>query len=153
MEARKTCVEVEPSVEEAHVIIPVWHYTMGLKVRLFREDATFVQVYDWIGSLSTRPQYFRIMDHKGAVISPDNELYSGVFNIFLWDSLHARLNNHYMLLPTCCYRFCWHGRIGKTGTNVTKGNHCIWRFWKAAKPSINNWGIIAHSYIAEPRGG
>ena len=54
---------------------------MGLKVRLFREDLTFVQVYDWIGSLSTRPQYFRIMDYKGAIISPDNELYSGVFNM------------------------------------------------------------------------
>ena len=84
MEARKTCVEVEPSVEEAHVIISVWYCTMGLKVRLFREDATFMQVCDWIGFLSTRPQYFRIMDHKGAVISPDNELYSGVFNIFFY---------------------------------------------------------------------
>lgn len=81
MEARKARLEVEPSLAEAHVIISVRHCTMGLKVRLFREDSTFVQVYDWIGSLSTRPQYFRIMDYKGAIISPDNELYSGVFNM------------------------------------------------------------------------
>ena len=81
MEARKARLEVEPSLAEAHVIISVQHCTMGLKVRLFREDSTFVQVYDWIGSLSTRPQYFRTMDYKGAIISPDNELYSGVSNM------------------------------------------------------------------------
>ena len=108
MEAGKARVEDEPSVEEAHVIISVWNCTIRLKLRLFREDATFLQVYDWIGSLSTGPQYFCVMDHKGAVISPDNELYSGAFNIFFRgftpckaeQSLHAI---PYMLLPTCCY--------------------------------------------------
>ena len=52
-----------------------------LKVRLFREDWTFLQVYGWIGSLSTRPQYFHIMDYEDAIISPNNELHSGVFNM------------------------------------------------------------------------
>ena len=54
---------------------------MGLKLRLFRDDATFMQVYYWNGSLSTRPQYFRIMRNKGAIISPDIEQYSGIFNM------------------------------------------------------------------------
>ena len=67
MEARKARLVIKPSLAEAHVIISVRHCTMGLKVRVFREDSIFLQVYNWIGSLSTRPQYFRIMDCKGAV--------------------------------------------------------------------------------------
>ena len=65
MEERKTRVVAEPSLVEPHATITVRHCNLGSKVRLFREDFSFEQVYDWIGSLSTKPEHYRIMDLRG----------------------------------------------------------------------------------------
>ena len=99
---------------------------MELKVRLFREDSTFVEIYDWIGSLSTQPQYFCIMDQKGAIMSPDNEHYSGVLNM-------AESEKSVPMSP--------------------KGTIAFEAFETLQDQVSINYRIIARSYISEPRGG
>ena len=64
MEERKARVVAEPSLVEPHVTITVRHCNLESKVRQFREDLSFAQVYDWIGSLSTKPEHYSIMDYK-----------------------------------------------------------------------------------------
>ena len=76
---RKASLEVEPCLAEVHIMISVRYCT--LKVHLFCEDWNFLHGYNWIGSLTTRPQNFYIMNYKDAIISPNNELHSGVFNM------------------------------------------------------------------------
>uniref|UniRef100_A0A7M6DLE0 UBX domain-containing protein n=1 Tax=Clytia hemisphaerica TaxID=252671 RepID=A0A7M6DLE0_9CNID len=48
----------EPELIEEHTVISVRHKTLGTKRRLFPQNATFANVYDWVGSLSERPKFF-----------------------------------------------------------------------------------------------
>ena len=45
--------------------------------------AYFVQVHDWIGSLSLEPENFQLKDHitQGHIINPDNIVFSGALNM------------------------------------------------------------------------
>ena len=36
---------------------------------------------NWIGSLSTKPEHYHIMDYKGMTIYPENKVYSWIFNM------------------------------------------------------------------------
>ena len=81
MEIRKGKVEDEPSLLEAHCALTVRHSVLGPKVRLFRENSKFQQVYDWVGSLSMEPEYYHLVEYKGYVINPSNTIYSGAFNM------------------------------------------------------------------------
>ena len=81
MVERKTRLVVEPSLVEPHVIIAVRDCNLGSKVQLFREDLSFAQVYDWVGSLSTKPEHYCIMGYKGMTIYPENKVYLRIFQI------------------------------------------------------------------------
>ena len=71
----------EASRVEPHVTITVLHCNLRSKVRLFREDLSFAQVYGWNGSLSAKPEHYRKMDCKGMTVYSENKVYSGVFNL------------------------------------------------------------------------
>ena len=42
---------------------------------------TFLQIYDWVGSLSQTPEHFYIVDYSGKRISPEKVVFSGTFNV------------------------------------------------------------------------
>ena len=81
MQARSQRVLPEPTLDEAHVFIFVRHPDLGTKSRLFHENAVFQLVYDWIGSLAVEPENFEIRDHAGLFISPNQQCFSGTFNM------------------------------------------------------------------------
>ena len=74
----------EPNLSDPHVIISVRHISLGTKTRLFWETDLFVQVYDWIGSLSTTPEHFHLLNHTVRV-APDTPVFSGAFNMLEMD--------------------------------------------------------------------
>ena len=59
-QARLNRVQTEPDVTEEYVLISVRHIHLGVKTRAFRLDDKMMAVYDWIGSLSTVPEYFHL---------------------------------------------------------------------------------------------
>ena len=59
--ARATCVPAEPNIESEHVIVSVHHLSLGVVSRMFPNNMTMAQVYDWIGSLQLVPEYFRLV--------------------------------------------------------------------------------------------
>ena len=81
MEIRKGKVEEESSLLETYCALTVRHSDLGPKVRLFRENATFQQVYNWVGSLSMEPEYYHLVEYKGYVLNPSTTVYSGAFNM------------------------------------------------------------------------
>ena len=59
--ARASRVIPEPGVfDEATGVIPIRHPTLGNASRIFPSDATMNIVYDWVGSLSPYPLYFKL---------------------------------------------------------------------------------------------
>ena len=59
---------VEPGIEDDHVVISMRHPVLGTKRRLFRGDAKMNNVYDWMGSLSPEPMYFKFSCGRSALI-------------------------------------------------------------------------------------
>lgn len=78
MKERESRVSEEPNLIDPHITIYVRHPTLGTKVRLFSPNATFCEVYDWIGSLSTRPEFFSIKGLHG-------KKYHSRFQCIFWD--------------------------------------------------------------------
>ena len=39
------------------------------------------QVYDWIGSLSTVPEHFNLLDYQMKIVSPQLKVFVGIFNM------------------------------------------------------------------------
>ena len=81
MEERKSHVSEEPSLADPHVTVSVRHCILGTKIRLFTPATTFCEIYDWVGSLSLKPEYFELKDYNGRKITPDSKIYDGVFNM------------------------------------------------------------------------
>ena len=71
----------EPELSEPHCTVTVRHLNLGNKSRIFPASSSFVQVYDWVGSLSLRPKFYTLSDYNGNIISPEVEIFSGVFNM------------------------------------------------------------------------
>ena len=67
-ERRKARMPVEPGIEDDHVVILIRHPVLGTKRRLFRGDAKMNNVYDWMGSLSPEPMYFKFSCGRSALI-------------------------------------------------------------------------------------
>jgi len=82
---REARVLPEPQLDEDIATVTIRHCTLGSKVRLFRTSDKAVQVYDWIGSLQTKPEFFKITDYKHQLISPDSTVSSGTFNMSVVD--------------------------------------------------------------------
>ena len=65
-------VQAEPNIEEEHVIVLVRHLTLGTISRMFLKNSTMNQVYDWVGSLSLLPEYFRLVyPVSGEIVLPE----------------------------------------------------------------------------------
>ncbi|XP_022791966.1 uncharacterized protein LOC111331169 isoform X3 [Stylophora pistillata] len=58
--ARKRRLPPEPVVNEARAVVSVRHVTLGIQRRAFRASDEMGAVYDWIGSLSTKPESFAL---------------------------------------------------------------------------------------------
>ena len=56
--ARKRRLPPEPAVNEASAVVSVRHVTLGIQRRAFKATDEMGAVYDWIGSLSTKPESF-----------------------------------------------------------------------------------------------
>ena len=67
-ERRKARMPVEPDIEDDHVVISIRHPQLGTKRRLFKGNAKMNNVYDWMGSLSPRPMYFKFSYGRSALI-------------------------------------------------------------------------------------
>lgn len=57
---RKMRVPAEPSLEDPHAVISVRHPSMGTIRRIFPSKSTCNSIYDWVGSISPKPMYYRI---------------------------------------------------------------------------------------------
>ena len=58
--ARKRRLSPEPAVDEANAVVSVRHVTLGIQRRAFKATDEMSAVYDWIGSLSTKPESFSL---------------------------------------------------------------------------------------------
>lgn len=56
-----------------------------MRVRLFKDDARFVEVYDWIGSLNKHPKYFELKEYNQSTVLPNAMIFSGSFNTAVID--------------------------------------------------------------------
>ena len=65
---RKARMPVESGIEDDHVVISIRRPVLGTKRRLFRGDAKMNNVYDWMGSLSPEPIYFKFSCGRSALI-------------------------------------------------------------------------------------
>ena len=81
MNARKSKLQDEPTIFDDHVTVTVRHTILGNKIRFFNTNAKMTQIYDWIGSLNQKPEYFELLDFNGLCVSPDLSVTSGVFNM------------------------------------------------------------------------
>lgn len=71
---RRNRVVAEPGLHEPHATILVRHVSMGTQTRIFISDCTFSHVYDWIGSLSSRPEFYHLRKYNGDLISPSEPI-------------------------------------------------------------------------------
>ena len=58
--AHKRRVPPEPAVNEASAVVLVRHVTLGIQKQAFKATKEMGAVYDWIGSLSTKPETFAL---------------------------------------------------------------------------------------------
>ena len=50
----------EPALQEPRVMVSVRHPNLGVVRREFPPSCTIMALYDWVGSLSTRPEHFAL---------------------------------------------------------------------------------------------
>ena len=81
MNSRKDRVQPEESVSNPHEVVTVRHVDLGNKVRLFKTDSYFVEVFDWVGSFAPTPEYFKLLDYGGKEVSPGMKIVSGIYNM------------------------------------------------------------------------
>ena len=89
-EIRRNRVLPEPALSEPNATILATHVSMGTQTRLFTSASTFSQVYDWIGSLKSRPEFYSLRKYNGDLISPSDPIESGSYNMtrgYLSDSI------------------------------------------------------------------
>lgn len=67
---RSLRVPPEPTEEEDKVIIQVRHVEQGLVKRAFKAQERVARIYDWVGSLSPNPEYFRLADFSHNIVHP-----------------------------------------------------------------------------------
>lgn len=84
--SRQSRVSAEPSLQEEHALISVRHTSLGNKSRFFVPNQPMMHVYDWVGSLSTKPEHFEIVNYGGKVVLPHEQIEAGVFNMRVSDS-------------------------------------------------------------------
>ena len=58
--SRMNRVLPEPALQEPRVMVSVRHPTLGVVRREFPPNCTIMALYDWVVSLSTRPEHFAL---------------------------------------------------------------------------------------------
>lgn len=66
----RTPQEPKESEQSTSVEIKVWHVSLGIVTRNFRDSECMACVYDWVGSLSLIPEHFQLLDYTGMVLLP-----------------------------------------------------------------------------------
>ena len=74
-------VMIEPGDNEPRVQVVVRHINLGRISRYFRKFSLFLEVYDWVGSLSAKPPYFSLISYGGDDMKADRKVESGIFNM------------------------------------------------------------------------
>ena len=69
---RKNRVPQEPDIQEDHIVMPIRHSALATRRRIFRSDAKMNNVYDWVGSLSPEPMFFKFFCNNTAAIPPSD---------------------------------------------------------------------------------
>ena len=82
----RTKLIVEPDLSNPHIVVSIRHPTLGNRSRIFSSNALMIVIYDWVGSLSTRPEHFELLNYSGTLISPDQSAVSGNYNVRERDS-------------------------------------------------------------------
>ena len=101
-DCRKDRVLPEASLSGPHVTITVRHTIMGNKTRIFQDNLTMTQVYDWVGSLNLVPEHFHLLNYNGEVILPESAICSGVYNM-------QKSDNPVLLTPSGTVSFSGYG--------------------------------------------
>lgn len=57
---RKERLPPKPAANEASVVVLVCHVTLGIQRQAFKATDEMSAVYDWIGSLTTKPEIFAL---------------------------------------------------------------------------------------------
>ena len=84
---RESRVVREAELDEDHVTIIVNHPTLRERVtRLFSPQHTFQVVFDWLGSLSTQPEFFSIRDWNQRNMIRTSPVIAGVYHMVEEDS-------------------------------------------------------------------
>ncbi|XP_020620757.1 uncharacterized protein LOC110058449 [Orbicella faveolata] len=65
---------VPPQPNENGVIVSVRHVDLGVLTRSFPSSASMLAVYDWIGSLSLTPKYFRLTKMPNFTLYPEESV-------------------------------------------------------------------------------
>ena len=66
--ARSSRIPPEPTDQEDVVMIQVRRVHQGLVKRAFKAQERAARIYDWVGSLSPNPEYFRLADFSHTVV-------------------------------------------------------------------------------------
>lgn len=69
MNKRKEKTPEEPDVSQEPCVISVRHVSRGLIRCLFDRESLMIDVYNWVGSLSSKPKYFEIRKLPNYVVS------------------------------------------------------------------------------------
>ena len=78
-EERANRLPLEPSSER--MPISVRHIFIGRITRYFHPKSKMMDVYNWVGSLNVEPEFFEILDYKGKVVYPADDVESGLYNM------------------------------------------------------------------------
>lgn len=75
--SRMNRVLPEPALQEPRVMVSVRHPTLGVIRRAFPPNYTVMALYDWVGSLSTRPQHFALcFSSPYRIVCPEDDIKS-----------------------------------------------------------------------------
>lgn len=78
---REARVNLEPQLDEEVVTVTIRHTVLGPTARLFKADDSPSQVYNWVGSLCTHPEYFKLVDFRNTSLTHSSKLESGCYNM------------------------------------------------------------------------
>ena len=71
----------EPSISSERRPIFASHIFIGRITRYFHSKSKMMDVYNWVGSLNVEPEFFEILDYKGKVVYPADDVESGLYNM------------------------------------------------------------------------
>ena len=92
-EERASRLPPEPSFSSERTPISVRHIFIGRVTRYFYPKSKMMDVYNWVGSLNVEPRFFGILDYKGKVVYPADDIESGLYNMKVTQSA-INLSHH-----------------------------------------------------------